>query len=464
MSTPDTSSGAARRAPLAKRTLFAYAVADMPVAFALFPVLVYIPNFYSSEVGIPLALVGTIMLAVRIFDFVNDPLMGYLSDHTRSRFGRRRPWIILATPVLMLAIYNLFLPPDDATWVHMAVWSTVLTVGTTMFIIPYYAWGAELTPDYHERTRVTGARAMAGITGSLLAQLVPAMAMLLFAFGGSANVLFIVGVMMLLLMPICVTATVSMTPEAVVHTRSTLPVLKGLRLMWENGPFKRLVLSFMLSSIGLAITTPLYIFFIKYVLNAEAQAPYMLMFFYAASLLSIPAWMALARRVGKHPAYMASFVLIGCAHPFYLLLGEGDFWWMLPITLATGIAAGGFSAMLPNAMKADVIDLDELSSGENRAAFFFSSWSFAQKFCGSFGGAIAIFGLAMFGFQTGPDAINGPDELFALRFLFSTFPSIFYLGAALMIWKYPITEARHAEIHAQLEQARQDRSRALTVS
>ena len=100
----------------------------------------------------------------------------------------------------------------------------------------------ELTPDYHERTRVTGARAMAGITGSLPAQLVPAMAMLLFAFGGSANVLFIVGVMMLLLIPICVTATVSMTPEAVVQTRSTLPVLEGLRLMWENGPFKRLVL------------------------------------------------------------------------------------------------------------------------------------------------------------------------------------------------------------------------------
>ena len=99
---PHTSSGAARRAPLANRTLFAYAVADMPGAFALFPVLVYIPNFYSSEVGIPLALVGTIMLA---------------------------------TPVLMLAICNLFLPPEGATWVHMAVWSAVLTVGTTVFII-----------------------------------------------------------------------------------------------------------------------------------------------------------------------------------------------------------------------------------------------------------------------------------------------------------------------------------------
>ena len=114
------------------------------------------------------------------------------------------------------------------------------------------------------------------------------------------------------------------------------------------------------------------------------------------------------------------------------LLGDGDFWWMLPITLATGFSAGGFAA-LPNSMKADVIDLDTLSSGENRAATFFSVWSFTQKLAGSLGGWVALTGLALIGFNATPGAANGADELFGLRGLFAVLPSIFYFSAAALI-------------------------------
>ena len=97
---------------------------------------------------------------------------------------------------------------------------------------------------------------------------------------------------------------------------------------------------------------------------------------------------------------------------------------------------------------ADVIDLDTLNSGENRAALFFSAWSFAQKATASVGGAIAMFGLALWGFNAG--GVNGESELFGLRFLFSTFPSIFFISGALILWRYPINEERHAEIRADL--------------
>ena len=183
-------------------------------------------------------------------------------------------------------------------------------------------------------------------------------------------------------------------------------------------------------------------------LNAEEKAIFMLAFFYIANLASVPVWVALSHRVGKHRAYMSAFVIIACAHPFYMLLGPGDFWYMLPITLVTGFAAGGFGAALPNSMKADVIDLDTLESGENRAALFFSSWSFVQKLVASLGTAIAMFGLALVGFKSGVE--NGPDEMFGLRLLFSTLPSIFFLTATAIMWRYPITESRHAEIRAAL--------------
>ena len=124
---------------------------------------------------------------------------------------------------------------------------------------------------------------------------------------------------------------------------------------------------------------------------------------------------------------------------------------MLPITVCTGFAAAGFSQAIPNSMKADVIDLDTLNTGENRAGLFFSAWSFAQKATASIGGAVAMFGLALWGFNAESPELNGDSEIFGLRFLFSTFPSIFFLTAAAIVWKYPITEERHSEIRAALD-------------
>lgn len=292
---------------------------------------------------------------------------------------------------------------------------------------------------------------MMGVVGSLSAILAPAAALLFFGIGGSSAVLKIVGVTMLILMPICVLLTVTRVPESKNYENSVTPFWKGLKLMVTNGPFLRLIAAFMVSSTALSITTPLYLFFITFVLHAEDKAIYMLTFFYLANLSAVPFWVWLSTRIGKHRAYVGSFALIGLAHPFYLLLGDGDFWWMLPITLITGFSAGGFAA-LPNSMKADVIDLDTLSSGENRAALFFSTYSFTAKLSGSVGGTIALFGLALFGFNAAPDAMNDADQLFGLRFLFALLPSVFYLLACAIIWNYPITQKKHAEMRAELEQ------------
>ena len=413
--------------------------------------MVFIPRFYATDMGVSLAVVGTILFVVRIFDVVTDPLMGYLSDHTSTRFGRRRPWILAATPIMMLSIYMLFMPPEGAGWIHMLIWSMSLSIAITMMLIPYYAWGAELSTDYNERSRITGGRAMAGVLGSLSAQLIPAGALFFFGMGGSSVVLMLVGTTMLIVMPLCVGLTLIGTPEPKPASAERVPVMDGLKLMWRNKPFKQLVLAFMIGSIGLNITTPLYLFFIADVLNAEDKAIYMLTFFYLMAFGAVPFWVWLAGRIGKHRAYLTSFFLLAFAHPFYLLLGEGDFWWMLPITLLTGFSAGGFAQTLPNSMKADVIDLDTLESGENRAAQFFSAWSFAQKATASVGGAIALYGLALFGFDATPGASNGSDELFGLRFLFSTFPSVFFLIGAAIVWHYPITEERHKEIRDAID-------------
>jgi len=436
--------------PLKKKTLFYYGLTDLPVSMAMFPVLVFIPKFYSGDLGVSLGIMATILLLVRVSDVFTDPFFGYITDRYPTPWGRRRFWIALSTPVMMLAIYQLFLPPEGAGAWHLGIWMFVLSIATTMMIIPYYAWAAELSPDYNERSKITGVRSMMGVVGSLSAQLAPAGALLFFGLGGSSVVLQVVGITMLIIMPICVFFTVTKVPEPTNYVSSVMPIKEGLKLMFSNKPFLRLIMAFMVSSTALAITTPLYLFFITYVLHEEDKAIYMLTFFYLANMSGVPFWVWLSTKIGKHKAYVSCFAVIGLAHPFYLFLGEGDFWYMLPITLVTGFAAGGFAA-LPNSMKADVIDLDTLKTGENRAALFFSTYSFTAKLAGSVGGSIGLFSLAYIGFNSVSPELNSEDQLFGLSFLFAMFPSVFYLTACAIAWGYPITEEKHMELRNELE-------------
>ena len=445
---------------LKRSTLVYYGLTELPVMMSIFPVLVFIPKYYTSDLGVPLALASTIILAVRIVDVVTDPLCGCLCDRTNTRWGRRRPWVVAAAPVIMFAVYKLFLPPEDADGFYLGLWMLVMGVGTTMMLIPYYAWAAELSPDYNERSRITGVRSMMGVVGNFLAQFIPLLALWIWGIGGSGNVLTIVGITMLVVMPICVALTVTNVGEPEQFQKTQVPLLTGIRFMLKNAPFLRLITAFGIASTALSMTTPLYLFFISFVLHAEDKAPYMLACFYTANLCSVPFWVWLSEGIGKHRAYIGSFSIIAFAHPLYLLLGEGDFWWMLPITLLTGFAAGGFHA-LPNSMKADVIDLDHLQSGENRAGVFFATWSFTYKLAASFGTWLALAGLGWFAFNPSPEMLNTPEQLFGLRFLFALAPSLFYLGACVVIWNYPITREKHAEVRAELDKL--DSTRAAAV-
>jgi Na+/melibiose symporter-like transporter len=252
-------------------------------------------------------------------------------------------------------------------------------------------------------------------------------------------------------MPICVGTALLRVPEFPEMKAPSVPIITGIRIMWRNGPFRRLLLAFVLSSTGLAIVMPLYIFFVEFIVEEPpANVPYMIIISSVAGFLGIPFWVWLSRHVGKHKAWIGGFLVVAAVSPMYLFLGPGDFWLMVPGIVIIGIGTGSFSA-LPNSMKADVIDLDTARSGKNRAAFFFSAWSLVTKLASSLGGWLALQSLALFGFDAANGAQNTPEALMGLRLTFAVLPAIIFVIAAAVIWRYPITKERQARIRAAID-------------
>lgn len=446
--TESSSEGASAKLP--KKTLFFYGLSEMPIQIAQVPVTAYVLNFYVQDLGLSAALVGAAYLISRLFDVVTDPLVGYLSDRTTTRWGRRRVWMLASVPVMWIGAYMVFFPdPPVSIWYFLS-WMAVLWLGWTMLLIPYYAWAAELSPEYNERSLITGWRTALGLVANIVSKLIPAIALICCAIGGTPAVVNMIGIVLLVVLPLSVGLTVTNVTERRDFIPAQMPILAGLRVMWRNGPFKRLVTAIFINYTGTAIATSTMIFYIRGVLGEEEGAILALLAFYTTNLCSIPFWLWISKRIGKHRAWIAGLLTFTFVAPLYLLLGPGDFYWMLPIIAVTGFAGGTFHTMT-NSMKADVIDLDTLRSGENRAAMFFAVWSMAMKLALAMGPFIALSTLGLLGFDSKPGIVHDPQQIWALKIVYALSTAVFFTIAAAVAWRYPITEERHLRLRKVLE-------------
>jgi GPH family glycoside/pentoside/hexuronide:cation symporter len=302
---------------LSNRQLYSYALTEMPLAMAATPMALFIVPFYTRDLGISLAAAGTILMLARISDVFTDPLVGQLSDRTRSRLGRRKPWILLGAPLLLASIWMLFVPSGPVGPLYFGVWLVTLWLGWTLIGIPFYAWGAEISPDYHERTRIASIRTAIGVIGTLVAIVVPLLTGLSlgygYAIGESLHVIAISATVVLAVAVILLWQV----PEGSPLESRRIPMWQGLRIMWRNGPFKRLMFGFTIAALGPAVGAPLYILFIVHVLEAKVASNLVLLVFYVANLLGVGIWGLVARRFGKRNAWLAGMTTVLIAQPGY---------------------------------------------------------------------------------------------------------------------------------------------------
>lgn len=434
------------RIPL--RRLLPYALIEFPVGGAMNATSLFL-GFHYASLGVDLAQIGLIMMGARLLDVLIDPAVGLMSDRTRSTWGRRKVWIAAGAPIFVLACWMLFKPPEDVSALYFAGWLVLFWLGFSMINIPYYAWGAELSPDYHERTRITTWRTIAGTLGSFTFLLIPAVRQQVYGVGGQpGEVLTTIAVIALITVPAFVALAAANVPDRGMSTDTKqVPLLHGIRVMGRNGAFLRLLAAFTIVGLGPVLQGAMFPFFMQNVVGDTTSGPKILLIYYPTVALGIIIWAALARRIDKHQAWLVGMTVMAGVTVSYMLVGHGDIMLMMFILAMSGIGSGALSA-LPASMKADVVDLDAMESGEDRAGLFFAAWSLAVKFIAAVGQGLAFTTLAWIGFEAKGD--NSPDEIFGLRVFYSAGPMVLYVIAMAIVWGYPITAKRHAEMRQVL--------------
>lgn len=423
--------------------LAGYALPAFALAALYLPLFTYLTPFYEAERGVDLAALGAAWIAIRLFDAVSDPAIGWLSDRTPAKLGRRRVWLVASVPVIVIATWQAFVPPAEAGLWHAVLWLFVLTLGWTMAQTPYAAWGAEIATGYHDRSRVTAWREAVVLVGTVGASVI-------YVTGGSGGAgLAAVALTVAVALPIGVIAAVLLVPDRMDRPPVRLAFADGYRVMAANRPFRLVLGAWFVNGLANGLPVTLFLFFTQDRLGMNAEmAGLMFVLYFVAAIVAVPFWTWAARRVGKHRAWSLAMIYACVIFAGALLLGQGDVVAFGVISVLTGLAFGA-DLTLPPSIQADVIEVDTAETGAARAGVFFAIWQVATKAALALSSGLALIVLGQVGFSGGAE--NSETSLWTLSILYAGVPIILKLVAVVMMWRFPLD----AEAMADVSNARQ---------
>ena len=427
----------------------------------LFYVVLVMYLYYSTvRLGASPALVGMVFLVCRVWDAVSDPMIGFLSDRTRSRFGRRRIWLIGSTPAFVLFSWMLWSPPSDLSSTALSVWIAVAVFGFltvyTAFDIPHMALGAELSFSPKQRNRVFGTRSVI----RSIAQIAAFTGGVYVVTDGSRELVGTMGVALGLFIAISVAwCMLRLPPErAEYQERTSSSPIKSAMHVWANPHARLILIVILIESIGNGAYASLIPFLVLFVLQAPATTTATIMLLYGVTqLLSIPVWVRLARRFEKRRIWVVATLLCAVGWGSMIFLREGGLPLFVASAILTGIGTGcGFS--LGMALKADVIDVDEHRTGERKEGAYFAAWAFVQKLGGAFMIGVAGIVLEWVGFDRDLTE-QTPVVLLSLVLLAGIGPGIFYGISAFLLSRFSLSESEHRRIRSELDERDQNVAR-----
>ena len=395
-----------------------YGGLGLPLAFVALPLYVVLPNYYASALGVPLALLGAVLMAARLLDALVDPLIGRWTDILFAR-SAHSAWTVAALAALLLAIgfAAAFAPPVHGV-TALLVWCAAMLaltyLGYSVVSVIHQAWGARLGGDEAQRARIVAWREGLALAGVLVASVLPALAgmrvtALVFALT------LLIGVALLASGP-----RPLRTAREPGRVRLTLPL--------ANPVFRKLLAIFLVNGIASAVPATLVLFFIRDRLQAASFEPLFLASYFAAGALSIPLWVRCVGRIGLARAWLAGMGLAVAVFMWAAWLGAGDVLAFTGVCVLSGVALGADLA-LPGALLAGVIQ--RAGHGAQAEGAYFGWWNLATKLNLALAAGIALPALALFGYAPGG---QGQPALTALTIAYCALPCVLKLAAAALLY------------------------------
>jgi len=436
MSAPE----AQQRKPLSFSTIFFYAGPAVPISAMGLPLVVHLPPFYAGPMGLGLSLVGAIFMLARFWDVFTDPVIGILSDKFETRWGRRRHWIVASVPLMMISVVMVFMPnAASVTGGYLMFWMFFLFIGWTLLTISHLSWGAELTPDYHERTRVQSAREVMLILGMVFVLLLPALIESMNPEHGEAAGVESMGWFVLILLPITVALAVWRVPEHKTPRPQHVPFKQAVAVLAASSPLRRVLVADLALGVSGGTVASLFLFVTRDALMLGKFANLGLLVYFIAGVVFVPVVMWVSRRVGKHKAAALSSMFNTVTIPIILFIPAHNmvFAGIVMVLLGLNMAASPF---LFRSIMADVADHDAVETGQKRTGLFFAMLTMTNKFGAALAIGFTYLMLDLIGYVPGGE--NTQAALDGLRMVYVTPTFIVGFIVLYCVWNFPIDEIK----------------------
>jgi Na+/melibiose symporter-like transporter len=424
-----------------------FSSAGLPVAALATPLSVYLPNYYASHLGLPLAAVGGVFALVRLIDLAFDVGIGVAINATRTPLGRFRPWMLAGAPVLMVAVYAIFMAQSGVRAGYLAVWLLVLYAGFSMLTIGHSSWAAALVPEYHQRSRVYGWMQAVGVSGLVTVLTLPS-----FWPKSPASGIHAMGYFVIVLAPLTVLLCTTLIGEPKRRESHQVVTLKDYWTMFARASLLRVLAADLALALGPALTGALYLFFFEQALGyTRRQTSLLLVLYIAAGLVGAPTWARVARHLGKHRTVMLACVLYGFAQAFVFVLPKATLSLMIPGMFFAGFVVSAFTFLI-RAMVADIGDEVRLDIGRDRTALLYGLITMTSKVGSTISVPIAFTVLAIFGFNAKEGSVNTGTAMHALQACYVFVPVLTMFVGAAMLRGYRLDAQKHDEIRTQLSE------------
>ena len=442
---------------LSLKTKIMYGAGDYGFAMTDNMVALLVAVFLTDVIGLTPYLAAAAVFIGRSWDYINDPIFGYLSDRVRTPWGRRRPFLLLAIFPYAITFAMLWWRPPISSAIGLAAYYALAYAlydsAVTMAMMPYYALTPELTEDYDERTALTSYRMVFSILGTFTAFVLP------LALIGSmrpenltriSSVALLIGFMGALPLLLTFFGTHE-RPDTQAQEKPTLK--ESLRAARGNRPFLLTMGIFLFTFTGLEIIASLMIYFLKYRMGLEEQSDLIFAVLFLVALFSLPFWYWMSRRWDKRRAYIAGMFYLAAIMLLTVTIRPA---WGLPAVIVASMLVGvGFGCVqvLPWAIIPDAVEYDELSSGKRHEGVYYSLVTLFRKVSVSLAVPLTLVVLGWTGYVANaetqpPLAING------IILLVGVVPAAFFLIGALFARKLPITRQDFARVRAELARRR----------